>query len=271
MMVSSLKQVKSPSLAAIPSPTVLSTDQMGRVAPPIIASVGRGGTNALLDVFVIQSLLNERLPEPHSPVPVTGVADIGTTLAIEAYQAVMMNMVPPTGTVEPGSETYYSLASRPLVQAPRTASTGHFGKVPPDVGDAARLSFKTWGVPASVTIAQWAVESAWGVSMPPGSNNPFGIKAAGDQQAVESMTREVVGGNTITISAKFRAFSSITEAFDLHGKLLATAPVYKPAMAKKDNPDAFADALTGVYATDPQYGTTLKYVIHTYGMDQFDR
>jgi flagellum-specific peptidoglycan hydrolase FlgJ len=41
-------------------------------------------------------------------------------------------------------------------------------------------------------------------------------------------------------------------------------------MAKKNDPDAFADALTGVYATDPQYGTTLKYVIHTYGMDQFD-
>lgn len=244
---------------------------MGRVAPPIMASVGRGGANAPVDVFIVQSLLNDRLPAPHSPVPVTGEADIGTTLAIQAYQAVVMNMVPPTGTVEPGSDTYYSLASRPLVEQPRTATTGHFGKVPAEVGDAARLSFRAWGVPASVTVAQWAVESAWGAAMPPGSNNPFGIKAVGDQPAVESLTREVVAGENITISAKFRAFASLSEAFDLHGRLLATGAPYKVAMTRKDNPDAFADALTGVYATDPLYGTTLKYVIHTYGMDQFDR
>ena len=262
---------EAPILAPIPSPTIMSTDEMGRVAPPIMQSVGRGGVNAPLDVFIIQSLLNDRLPQPHSPVPVTGSADTGTTLAIEAYQAVVMNMVPPTGSVEPGSATYYSLASRPLVEPQRSASTGHFGRVPPDVGDAARLSFKQWGVPASVTVAQWAVESAWGAAMPPGSNNPFGIKAVGDQPAVDSMTREVLSGQSVTVSARFRQFASLSEAFDLHGKLLATGAPYRPAMAKKADPDAFADALTGVYATDPQYGTTLKYVIHTYGMDQFDR
>jgi hypothetical protein len=72
------------SLALVPSPTILSTDVMGRVAPPIVASVGRDGANHPGDVFVIQSLLNDRLPKPHSPVPVTGVADVGTMLAIEA-------------------------------------------------------------------------------------------------------------------------------------------------------------------------------------------
>jgi len=257
-------------VALIPSPTVLSTDVMGRVAPPITQSVGRGGANSPLDVFIIQSLLDERLPQPHSPVPATGVEDVGTTLAIEAYQAVVMNMVPPTGLVEPGSPTYYSLASRPLIEQPKKPFVGHFGKVPPEVEEAAKLSLKQWGVPASVTVAQWAVESAWGAAMPPGSNNPFGIKAVGDQPSVESATREVVAGQSITISAKFRQFASLNEAFDQHGKLLATAAPYKPAMAKRADPDAFADALTGVYATDPQYGTTLKYVIHTYGMDQFD-
>src|SRR5262249_19663340 len=46
----------------IPSPTILSVDEMGRIAPPIFGSVGRGGTNAPGDVFIIQSLLNDRLP-----------------------------------------------------------------------------------------------------------------------------------------------------------------------------------------------------------------
>jgi hypothetical protein len=72
------------SVALVPSPTILSTDAMGRVAPPIEASVGREGANRAKDVFVIQSLLNDRLPKPHSPVAVTGVADVGTMLAIDA-------------------------------------------------------------------------------------------------------------------------------------------------------------------------------------------
>jgi len=258
-------------LALVPSTALLSTDVMGRVAPPIAAAVGRGAANHPGDVFVIQSLLNDRLPKPHSPVPVTGVADVGTMLAIEAYQAVMVNMNPPSGVVEPGSVTYYSLAARPLVDDTPKTSVGHYGELPPDVIDAATASHLRWRVPASVTLAQWVVESAWGAAVPPNSNNPFGIKATGDQPAVESPTREVIGGNSVTVTARFRKFESLTEAFDQHGKLLATAAVYKTAMIQVQDPDAFADALTNVYATDPQYGFTLKWVIHNYGFIRYDR
>ena len=59
---------------------------MGRIAPPIFESVGRGGVNAPGDVFVVQSLLNDRLPKPHSPVPATGELDVGTILAIEGLR-----------------------------------------------------------------------------------------------------------------------------------------------------------------------------------------
>ena len=259
------------SLAATPSPTVLSTDERGQVASPILNSVGRDGANAPLDVYVVQRLLNDRLPRPHSPVPTTGIADVGTVLAIEAYQAVVMNMIPPTGRVEPNSPTYLSLAAHPLAEPVRTAPTGHFGKVPPDVVEAAQLSYRQWGVPASVTLAQWAVESAWGAAMPPDSNNPFGIKATGTQPAVESVTREVEGGQSVFKPQPFRKFNTLAEAFDAHGRLLATSVLYKPAMQHASDPEAFADALTGVYATDPQYGYILKYVIRTYGFGQYDR
>ena len=53
----------------VPSQVILSTDEMGRIAPPIFTSVGRDGINRPGDVFVIQSLLNERLPKPHAPTP----------------------------------------------------------------------------------------------------------------------------------------------------------------------------------------------------------
>lgn len=258
-------------MALVPSPTILSTDEMGRVAPPIAAAVGRDGVNNPTDVFIIQSLLNDRLPKPHSPVPVTGTADPGFTLAIEAYQAVVMNMLPPSGRVDPGSTTYYSLAARPLVNAPPPPAMGHYGILPKEVIDAALASRLHWHVPASITLAQWVVESAWGASMPPGSNNPFGIKALPDQPAVESPTREVIDGASVTITARFRRFDSLAEAFDLHGKLLATAAPYKVAMTLVTDPDAFADALTGVYATDPQYGFTLKWVIHNYNLARYDQ
>ena len=263
--------MKGRVLALVPSSIILSTDEMGRIAPPIFASVGRGGENRPGDVFVIQSLLNDRLPRPHSDVPVTGEADVGTVLALEAYQAVVLRMIPPSGRVEPGSATYYALAARPLVEDVKPGGTGHFGKVPPEVVDAAVQSRLKWSVPASITMAQWAVESAWGASMPPDSNNPFGIKAVGDQPAVDSATREVLGGQSVNIVAKFRKFATLAEAFDQHGRLLASNPVYKPAMAQKDDPDAFADALTGVYATDPDYGKTLKWVIHAYDFTSHDK
>ena len=256
-------------MATFPSPAVLSTDDMGRIAAPIFATVGRGAANVPGDVFVVQSLLNERLPKPHSPVPVTGVADVGTTLAIEAYQAVVMNMLPPTGRVEPGGATYYSLAARPTTTS--SPSTFHYGEVPPDVVGAAVESQSRWNVPASITISQWVVESAWGAAMPPASNNPFGIKAASDQPSVEAATSEVINGETVTVTARFRTFASLKDAFEEHGRLLATGRSFVNAMKHASDPGAFADALNGVYATDPNYSYTLKWVMQTYGFSRYDR
>ena len=46
--------------------------------------------------------------------------------------------------------------------------------------DAAQAAQQKWGIPASVTLGQWAIESAYGQAMPEGSHNPFGIKASGN-------------------------------------------------------------------------------------------
>src|SRR5260370_1975660 len=97
-----------------PSPTILSTDEVGSVAPPIFTSVGQDAVNGPGDVFVIQSLLNKRLPQPHTDVAVTGIMDPGTILAIKPFQAVLLNMNPPSGHVPPRSPTYCALAPCPL-------------------------------------------------------------------------------------------------------------------------------------------------------------
>lgn len=139
-----------------------------------------------------------------------------------------------------------------------------------EVIKAAQASQRRWNVPASVTLAQWALESAFGARMPPGSNNPFGIKALAGQPSVMALTTEVIGGRKKRVNAAFRVFDSLEEAFVLHGKLLGSAGVYANARKFMNNPNRFADALTGVYASDPNYGELLKSIMRKYDLYRFD-
>lgn len=131
--------------------------------------------------------------------------------------------------------------------------------------EAAQEAEKKYGVPAAVTLAQYQLESGSGKHMPTGSNNPFGIKANAAQIAsgsfVNAMTTEVVNGQTEHVMQKFAKFDSLADAFDAHAKLLATGKAYANARKHTDDPNAYADALTGKYATDPQYGAKLKQII----------
>ena len=138
---------------------------------------------------------------------------------------------------------------------------------------AAQLSQKTWGVPASVSLAQYAIESAYGTRMPPNSFNCFGIKARDGQDFVTAKTREVVGGKSVYIQAKFRKFSSFDEAFDEHAKLLATKSIYADAMtAWKDKNDLALGIhlMARKYATDPTYAATLLSLIKGQNLAQYD-
>lgn len=144
------------------------------------------------------------------------------------------------------------------VAAPGTASARG---VPPDVVAAARAAEAKYGVPASVTLAQWALESANGKRMPAGSNNPFGIKAKPNQPFVEAMTTEHINGKDVRMMQKFAKYASLEEAFDAHGRLLAKGSAYANARAVSNDPSKYADALTGKYATDPNYGAKLKAIM----------
>lgn len=143
-------------------------------------------------------------------------------------------------------------------------------KFPETVIAAAQASQRKWDIPASVTLAQWALESGYGKRMPPESNNPFGIKAAPGQSSVTSKTKEEIAGKTIPTKGAFRKFASLDEAFEEHARLLATGSSYVKARANRKYPDKFADSLTGVYATDSKYGEKLKNIMSVNDLYQFD-
>lgn len=128
-----------------------------------------------------------------------------------------------------------------------------------------------YGVPAAVTIAQAIDESGWGQSkLALKDHNLFGIKGTGPAGSAALPTQEFVGGHWETITASFRVYHNIAESIADHAELLATDSVYQRAMADRGVPDAFANDLTGVYATDPEYGTNLIAVMRLYNLYRFD-
>jgi flagellum-specific peptidoglycan hydrolase FlgJ len=131
-----------------------------------------------------------------------------------------------------------------------------------------------FGVPSSVTIAQAITESAWGQSsLSSVDNNLFGIKGSGPAGSVTLPTQEFQGGQWVTIDAQFRVYHNFAESIDDHGALLHNG-YYGAALAQwqpgHHDADAFANGLTGVYATDPNYGQSLIGLMRTFNLYRFN-
>jgi Mannosyl-glycoprotein endo-beta-N-acetylglucosaminidase len=139
------------------------------------------------------------------------------------------------------------------------------------VAPAAVAAQRKYGVPASVTIAQAIDESGWGQShLAVNEHNLFGIKGTGPAGSYPQLTQEYENGQLVTTTGSFRAYRSAAQSVDDHGKLLATSGYYRQAMAVRGNPNAFAASLTGVYATDPDYGTKLISLMQQYDLYRYD-
>ena len=124
----------------------------------------------------------------------------------------------------------------------------------------------------SVTLAQLAVESAYGERMS-GKNNPFGIKATPVQIATGKSTivwtKEFINGFYQSKHLYFADYDSIEDAFDAHAFLL-THPWYKDCMEAQTAQD-YAHALyRDHYATAPNYASVLISVMDQNDLYQFD-
>jgi flagellum-specific peptidoglycan hydrolase FlgJ len=195
----------------------------------------------------------------------------GTALSATA---TIPGALPITGSVT----TYSSVTSAPRYSRSQVAPSSE--SVPDttsqqafinEVAPGALAAQRQYGIPASVTIAQAIDESGWGQSqLAQQDNNLFGIKGSGPAGSVVVPTQEYVNGQTVTVNAPFRVYSNVAESINDHSLLLATGSSYQQAMADRRSPDAFANDLTGVYATDPNYGTSLITIMRQYNLYRFD-
>jgi flagellum-specific peptidoglycan hydrolase FlgJ len=116
-----------------------------------------------------------------------------------------------------------------------------------DAVPAAQAAEAKYGVPASVTLAQWIYESSWGASkLAVDAHNYFGIKAShlsAPDAYVEFPTEEYVSGKKVLVQALFERYYDAADSFADHAKLLATAARYRMAMIAHNDPNTFAFCL----------------------------
>lgn len=176
------------------------------------------------------------------------------------------------------------------------APTPYAGTTPADfvawLGPIARDSQRRTGIPASVVIAQAAVESSWGKSLLlRRTGNAFGVKAFASWpgRVISATTYEEVGGVKVkhegtweiypTRAAAleagadpvtlFRVYPSTIESIRDHARVLYNG-LYDDAMRYRHDGIAFARAIAPVYATDSAYATLLVDVIRGRNLTTWD-
>jgi flagellum-specific peptidoglycan hydrolase FlgJ len=172
-----------------------------------------------------------------------------------------------SGSAGPRAPAYVR-HDEPPAGVPGTAAQQGFISL---VAPGAIAAQQRYGIPAAVTIAQAIDESGWGQSeLATADHNLFGIKGTGPAGSDMRPTREYENGVWVTLAAPFRVYRTIAESIEDHSRLLATGAAYQHAMANRYDPDAFAAALTGVYATDPDYGSNLIALMRLYHLYRYD-
>lgn len=124
------------------------------------------------------------------------------------------------------------------------------------------------GVDPHALLAQAALETGWGKSVPCNaageySFNLFGIKAGSQWSGatVNVPTLEFESGIPVRKVERFRAYASPADSFRDYAALIGGSSRYANARGAGDNVEAFATALQqGGYATDPHYAQKIAAV-----------
>ena len=132
----------------------------------------------------------------------------------------------------------------------------------PEVVRLAQETQAKYGIPASVTLAQYATESGYGKSwLARNANNYFGMTGSYNGQKVYKTDRY------------WRKYSSMEESFNDHGRLLSSGR-YAQATKGVTSADAYIDAIQPIYApeSDGNHGIAKlwKTIIKQNNLTQYD-
>lgn len=125
-----------------------------------------------------------------------------------------------------------------------------------------------YGIPASVTLAQMAVESGWDKSgLAEKANNCFGITAGSHWKG------PTVPEFDDNQWKQFRAYGSKNDSVEDHSRLLLSANYmrYCGNLSSTDHLGWIKGIKAAGYATDPNYVSSIEGVIKSFGFDKLDQ
>lgn len=122
----------------------------------------------------------------------------------------------------------------------------------------------------SLTIAQGALESAWGTSgLSRNANNLFGVKGSGNDGTIEYLTNEFVRGAMTRVKQYFRKYKTWGDSVTDHSRILQLSR-YRGIPGEKDYKTVCRLVKSAGYATDPNYTQMLIDLIETNGLLKYD-
>lgn len=144
------------------------------------------------------------------------------------------------------------------------------------IAPAAQEEQQKYGVLASITLAQAALESDWGKSeLSQKYYNLFGIKSGSANEGALMTTKEYVNGQWITVQARFAIYANWDESIAAHTQLFVKgtswdANHYQDVYTAKDYTSAAQALQDKGYATDPNYAQKLITLIQEYRLNRYD-
>lgn len=145
-----------------------------------------------------------------------------------------------------------------------------------ELSDVAKENQQKFGVFASVTLAQAALESDFGQSQLAAKYfNLFGVKG-NKSDGVLLPTKEFINNKWIDMNDYFVVYPNWEASVRAHGELLAygtswNALQYQKVVTALTYQQAAQGLVTGGYATDPGYAQKVIQMIEQYDLDQYDK
>lgn len=146
------------------------------------------------------------------------------------------------------------------------------------IAPSAQKLQREYGVLASVSMAQAALESNFGTSQLSATyNNLFGVKTdITDGNGVNLPTLEFIDGEMVERSERFKVYSSWEESMRAHAELIyygtSWNSEYYAAVKNGKSYQEQADGLQSAgYATDPDYATKIVEMIETWQLYNYDQ
>lgn len=134
---------------------------------------------------------------------------------------------------------------------------------------AAKACEAATGIPAGFTVAQAALESAWGGSqLARMAKNLFSVKADRGWHGPVYMhdSSEVVNGNRVMLPANWRLYSTWQECIDDRSNFFRSNPRYAHCFEQKTG-EGWAKAVQAAgYATDPDYAHKIIATMRAHGL-----